>query len=302
MPSNNRKIGAMNDYSILISPIQWLFDAQSRTYILYWLSSLLIVATWAAFSWQQRAPFLTQLKKKSYWWNASTRQDYLLISLNSVVFAAAGITWLVFSISIANSSFELMNVFLEPRMLADYSPTLLFSVFTVFLILVDDLSRYGLHRLLHFRAFWRIHQLHHSATTLTPISYLRVHPLEKLLYQIRSATIYGGCTGIFFFLVGKHPQSWLIFGIAGASLLFNLLGANLRHSMIPISYGRLERIFISPLQHQLHHSNRYSRKNYGSIFSIWDQLFNSWASVDKPVALPQKEKPLLEQLLLKKLD
>lgn len=292
----------MIDYSILISPIKWLLDAQSRTFILYWLSSLLIIAIWASFSWQQRASFLSPLKEKSYWWNTSTRQDYLLIAFNSLLFAVAGFTWLVFSISIANSSFEFMNYFLEPRMLADLSPTLLFSAFTITLVLTDDLSRYGLHRLLHYRVFWRIHQLHHSATTLTPISYLRVHPIEKFLYQARSAIIYGTCSGIFFFFAGEHPQSWLIFGIAGASLLFNLFGANLRHSMIPISYGRLEKLFISPLQHQLHHSNRYSQKNFGSIFSIWDQIFKSWASSDKPEPLPKTEKPLLDQLLLKKLD
>ena len=195
-----------------------------------------------------------------------------------------------------------MGLFLPPRIFSEQPPLLLFSTFTLVLILLDDLSRYGLHRLLHYRVFWRIHQLHHSATTLTPISFLRVHPFEKLLYQVRSAFIYGGCTGIFFFLVGEHPQAWLIFGIAGASLLFNLLGANLRHSMIPISYGPLEKIFVSPLQHQLHHSDRYGRKNYGSIFSFWDLLFNTWATTDKPEPLPEKEKSLIDQLLLKRLD
>jgi len=292
----------MLDDSLLIAPIKWLFDPQSRTFLLYWLSSFLLVLTWAALSWQQRMPFLRQLTQKSYWWNISTRQDYLLVIINSLLFTLAGFTWLVFSISIANSSFEFMELFLQPRIFAEQSPLLLFSLFTVVLILLDDLTRYGLHRLLHYRALWRIHQLHHSATILTPISFLRVHPLEKLLYQGRSAFVYGGCTGVFFFLVGEHPQTWLIFGITGASLIFNLLGANLRHSMIPIGYGRLEKIFISPLQHQLHHSDRYGRKNYGSIFSFWDLVFNSWATTDKPEPLPQKEKPLIDQLLLKQLD
>jgi sterol desaturase/sphingolipid hydroxylase (fatty acid hydroxylase superfamily) len=292
----------MSDYTLLVTPIKWLFDPQSRTFLLYWLSSLIFVLLWAALSWQQRMPFLKQLAQKSYWWNSSTRQDYSLVIINSLLFAVAGITWLIFSISIANSSFEFMGLFLPARIFSEQSPLLLFSTFTLVLILLDDLSRYGLHRLLHYRVFWRIHQLHHSATTLTPISFLRVHPFEKLLYQVRSAFIYGSCTGIFFFLVGEHPQAWLIFGIAGASLFFNLLGANLRHSMIPISYGPLEKIFISPLQHQLHHSDRYGRKNYGSIFSFWDLLFNTWATTDKPEPLPEKEKSLIDQLLLKRLD
>jgi sterol desaturase/sphingolipid hydroxylase (fatty acid hydroxylase superfamily) len=292
----------MPDYSMLTAPIKWLFDPQSRTFLLYWFSSSLLILMWAALSWQQRMPFLKQLTQKSYWWNRSTQQDYSLVVINSLLFTLAGITWLIFSIGIANSSFKFIALFLQPRILAEQAPLLLFSAFTLVLILLDDLSRYGLHRLLHYRAFWRIHQLHHSATTLTPISYLRVHPLEKLLYQIRSAFIYGGCTGIFFFLVGEHPQAWLVFGIAGASLFFNLLGANLRHSMIPVSYGPLEKVFISPLQHQLHHSDRYGRKNYGSIFSFWDLLFNSWATSKNPEPLPLKEKSLIDQLLLKQLD
>lgn len=292
----------MLDYSILKAPIAWLFDPQSRTYLGYWLSTLVIIFFWALLSWQQRLPYLKQLTQKSYWWNRSTRQDYAVVIINSVLFAFAGFSWLIFTITTANVSFSILNNFFLPRALAEQPAILLFSGFALVLIIAEDLSRYGLHRLLHYKAFWRIHQLHHSATTLTPISFLRVHPLEKLLYQGRSALIYGSCTGVFFFLVGEHPQAWLIYGIAGSSLIFNLLGANLRHSMIPIRYGPLEKIFISPLQHQLHHSDRYNRKNYGAIFSFWDQLFNSWVSTDTAAPLPSKEKKLTDQLLLKKLD
>jgi len=78
------------------------------------------------------------------------------------------------------------------------------------------------------------------------------------------------------------------------------LGANLRHSMIPISYGRLEKLFISPLQHQLHHGKTTSRKNYGSMLAIWDRMFNSWLPGKTPAELPDKEFPLHQQLLLKK--
>jgi len=292
----------MIESSILLTPIKWLIDPQSRTYFAYGLSSFLLVLLWVGLSWQQRLPYLKQLTQKSYWWNASTRQDYGLILFNAFLFSILSISWIVFSITIANSVFNLLASIADPRAFADHSSLLLFSIFTLSLILLEDFSRYALHRLLHWRFFWRIHQLHHSATTLTPLSFLRAHPLEKLLYQLRSATVYGSSTGLFFFLVGEHPQAWLIFGISGASLIFNTLGANIRHSMIPISYGVLEKIFISPLQHQLHHSNQYSRKNYGAIFSFWDLLFSSWTAGDKQAPLPEKEKKLLDQLLLKSLD
>jgi sterol desaturase/sphingolipid hydroxylase (fatty acid hydroxylase superfamily) len=39
----------------------------------------------------------------------------------------------------------------------------------------------------------------------------------------------------------------------------------------------LEKIFISPAQHQLHHSieNKHFNKNYGAMLAIWDWLFGS---------------------------
>jgi sterol desaturase/sphingolipid hydroxylase (fatty acid hydroxylase superfamily) len=72
--------------------------------------------------------------------------------------------------------------------------------------------------------------------------------------------------------------------------------------MIPISYGLLEKMFISPLQHQLHHSEQYGRKNYGSMFAIWDLIFSSWSPGIKAAPLPLKPKSLRDQLLLKSLD
>lgn len=292
----------MLDTDLLTAPIRWLIDPQSRTFYAYWLSALLLALTWATLSWQQRLPYLKQLAKKSYWWNKSTQQDYLLILFNAWLFALMSISWLVFTITIANGIYDLLEIFFTGRALINFPSEYLFIGFTAALLLADDFSRYVLHRLLHWRFFWRIHQLHHSATSLTPLSFLRVHPIEKLFYQLRSATIHGFCSGVFFFLVGEHPQAWIILGISAFSLIFNTLGANLRHSMIPISYGYLEKLFISPLQHQLHHSDQFGRKNYGSILSIWDLLFSSWSAGNKIAPLPAKTKSLRDQLLLKSLD
>jgi len=296
----------MADFSFLANHplfsnlLEWLLSPASRTFFGFWLTSVLIALCWASLRWKKRSVYLKQTTQKSYWWNPSTIQDYQLVMLNQVLFYLIGAGWLIVSITLANQSFILLDRFFSPGSLSDYSAIPLFIGFALLLLLTDDLSRYALHRLLHWGWFWRIHQLHHSATTLTPISFLRVHPIEKLLYQIRSAVVYGICTGIFFFLTQQHPQQWLIFGVLGTTFIFNLLGANLRHSMIPISYGRLEKLFISPLQHQLHHGKTTSRKNYGSMLAIWDRMFNSWLPGKTPAELPDKEFPLHQQLLLKK--
>lgn len=55
-------------------------------------------------------------------------------------------------------------------------------------------------------------------------------------------------------------------------------GANLRHSHVPFRYPPLlERIFISPRQHQIHHSKatEHYDKNMGSKLAIWDWLFGT---------------------------
>jgi sterol desaturase/sphingolipid hydroxylase (fatty acid hydroxylase superfamily) len=69
--------------------------------------------------------------------------------------------------------------------------------------------------------------------------------------------------------------------LIGANVLsfaFLLFGSNLRHSHIPLKYfGWLEYVFISPFQHQIHHSSaeRHFNKNLGSKLAIWDWMFGT---------------------------
>ncbi|MEM9145890.1 MAG: sterol desaturase family protein, partial [Pseudomonadota bacterium] len=49
-------------------------------------------------------------------------------------------------------------------------------------------------------------------------------------------------------------------------------------SHVWLSYGPvLEHVFISPAQHQIHHSRavRHHNKNYGEIFAFWDWMFGT---------------------------
>ena len=55
-------------------------------------------------------------------------------------------------------------------------------------------------------------------------------------------------------------------------------GANLRHSHVKLKYPSfLEYIFISPYQHQIHHSinKHHYDKNMGSKLAIWDFIFGT---------------------------
>jgi sterol desaturase/sphingolipid hydroxylase (fatty acid hydroxylase superfamily) len=68
----------------------------------------------------------------------------------------------------------------------------------------------------------------------------------------------------------------MVLGVNAFLFFFSLIGSNLRHSHVPISYGRfIEKWFISPKQHQIHHSKKHFNKNYGGYIAIWDRVFGT---------------------------
>lgn len=280
------------------SLFEWLLDPAKRTHFGYWLSSLLVALAWASWSWSKRKGYLGTLFNKDYWFNQSTGQDLVLAFGNRGLFILLGIPWLLLTLDIALSTLDVLRLFGNVQATVITGPWII-GMYTLAVFLLDDASRYGLHRMMHkFDFLWRIHQLHHSASTLTPITTLRLHPLESVLYSIRSSLIHGICAGSSFFLLGFQADSWQVWGASAWVIVFNALGANLRHSHIPFSYGRLEKLFISPSQHQAHHGVKTMNNNYGSVLAIWDRLGNSWRSGHKTYQLPKQAQPLIKQLLL----
>ena len=151
--------------------------------------------------------------------------------------------------------------------------------FTLTLALVSDLATYITHRLYHtVPALWEIHKVHHSAEVLSPLTILRKHPLFDITSRAIKAAMMGPLQGIIFFLWAGPVDALTAFGANLVFAVFHMLGAGLRHSHVWLSYGPLlERIIISPAQHQIHHSTKREHwdKNYGMMFAIWDWMFGS---------------------------
>lgn len=90
--------------------------------------------------------------------------------------------------------------------------------------------------------------------------------------------VFVGVTSAFFLYL--YPTDMMAITMGETNIVFFLFlffGGSLAHSNIWISFGPLEKIFISPAMHQIHHSTavRHFNKNFAFIFSFWDRLFGT---------------------------
>ena len=160
---------------------------------------------------------------------------------------------------------------------------LLVTLFSVFHFVVDDFARFAQHLLMHkVPLLWSLHKVHHSANQLTPITLYRVHVGELLLASARRVATTTITTMVLALTTHHLLSPFEILGVTALSFAFNLLGSNLRHSPVPIRFGWLENIFISPYLHQLHHSAEaeHHDKNFGVSLSVWDRVFGSYLNIE----------------------
>ena len=84
--------------------------------------------------------------------------------------------------------------------------------------------------------------------------------------------------GLFDFFANERVSVYTFMGVNVLNFTFLFLGSNLRHSHVKLKYfSFIETIFISPYQHQIHHSNNpiHFNKNMGSKLAIWDYFFGT---------------------------
>jgi len=150
---------------------------------------------------------------------------------------------------------------------------------TIVVLVASDFCVYWIHRIHHEHpALWPFHAVHHSAETMTPITVYRKHPVYDLIGTVFRGLLLGTVQGVLLFWTTDTISIWAIGGANGFYILFNMLGSNLRHSHIWMGFGPvLSYIFISPAQHQIHHSRAvaHHNKNYGEILAIWDLMFGT---------------------------
>lgn len=252
--------------------IDFLLDLHTRVHPLYLLLALVI--GWAVFGTR-----LARFTRRSLWFSKSARTDYLYFVVIFVLKAFVILPLLFSATEIALGTALFLESLFGYRTIPDISRGTVALLYTAALFIAGDLSRYWLHRLMHtIPLLWRFHKVHHSATRLTPLSFYRIHPLESFLFGLRYAFVAGAVTGIFLYFFKANVHLADILGVNAFLFTAHILGDNLRHSHIPLAYPAwLERILISPRQHQVHHARdmKLQNSNYGGVLAIWDRLFDT---------------------------
>jgi len=253
--------------------LDYFFDTSKRIYILYMFSALLAAVV---FFWKQKKVLSYQFSKEVLL-HPSAKLDYSYFVLVSIVKIGLIIPVLIGVNDVALWMVLMMQEYLGYVERTRVSREVLLGTYTLTLFVLSDFTRYWLHRLMHaVPVLWRFHRIHHSAEVLNPLTFYRVHPVENILYGLRYAVSTGFVTAVFIYFFGAGIGLVEVLGVNVLVFIFMLFGSNLRHSHIPLSYGKmLEKWFISPLQHQLHHSKRYTHRNFGSYLAIWDRWFGT---------------------------
>jgi sterol desaturase/sphingolipid hydroxylase (fatty acid hydroxylase superfamily) len=274
----------------LLAPLFAVLDPSKRYFWPFLLSSFLLIPL---ALWQQGKP-VTSLwadKKaiKNYCFNRSHLEDIGLIFFNNALrllfISPLLLSHIAASLLVAKGLYELFGSGPAWQLPSFW----LMSLFTLCFFLLDDISRFALHMALHKLPWlWHLHKVHHSAKVLSPLTVSRMHPLEMLLYMLRQLLVVALVSGVFVWLFKGQISGWHILGVEFFGFVFNLLGSNLRHSHFALHFGVLEKVLISPKQHQIHHSTlpEHRDKNFGSFLSLWDKWAGSLVyskAVSKPL-------------------
>ena len=267
------------DYTSQIS--NQFIDPKKRVFLFYILISILIATAW--FMINKKLSFKKTLIKifdKKIFFSKSAKSDYKIFLINQLIMMIVS-PFLITQLTIATALYFYFHTidWLSAGMFVGIAKIYIILSFTIFQFTIDDFSKYIVHRFMHkWPVLWALHKVHHSATVLTPMTVFRTHPLEGIIFSLRSAITQAIGISLFFYLFGNLVSLYTIVGVNIFVFVFNILGSNLRHSHIGIRYWKwLEYIFISPAQHQLHHSIAFEHhdKNFGAALAIWDWLFGS---------------------------
>jgi len=133
-------------------------------------------------------------------------------------------------------------------------------------IVLTDLALYWVHRAMHRQPLWRTHAFHHSIAEIWWLSGSRTSVAHLFLFAVPQLFIA-------YFLLGLSPLE------LAAAFSFGVLVNIWIHTNLWVELGGLEKIFITPNFHRIHHGAQgLTNKNLAFVFTFWDRLFGTYVS------------------------
>ena len=138
--------------------------------------------------------------------------------------------WLLSRLALTTAIFFWLHEVFEsrPALGGHTHPWLVMSAFTATLFLLDDATRYLVHRLLHrVPVLWAFHSVHHTAETLTPFYRIFELILSKgCLFSVQRTGLSGAVViAGFVFFFGNNVSLVSVLGANVFLFAFNVLGA-----------------------------------------------------------------------------
>ena len=263
----------------LLQPLFFLTNPSYRVFWGYLVASALLATLVLLINKKSVKNGLQYLCSREFWLNPSVLLDIKLIFFNHWIWLIFLAPLLLSQVSVALFINRQLNALFGQGNFIPGDTWIISVIFSIVIFIIDDFSRFLLHLAYHrIPILWRFHAIHHSATLLTPLTLYRVHIVEVLINNTRRVLVFGIIGGIFIYCVAGSFSRIEVLGASIFSLVFNLAGANLRHSHVWLGWGKFEKWIMSPAQHQIHHSAKpeHFNKNFGVMIGLWDYWFSSW--------------------------
>ena len=139
--------------------------------------------------------------------------------------------------------------------------------------LLYDLSYYWMHRMHHeIKILWATHSVHHHGED---------YNLATALRQTSTGWLWKWIFYMPMIMLGIPGEVFIT--VAGINLVYQFWV----HTKHIGHLGLLEKIFITPMNHGIHHAKNkeYIDANYGGVFIIWDRMFGTYIA-EKPDIKP----------------
>lgn len=130
----------------------------------------------------------------------------------------------------------------------------------IVILVAMDFCNWFVHLANHrVRMLWRFHELHHSQEDMNALTVFRTHPLIHVSYLLAVVPAV--------VLAANGAMTVTLLAVYGGVVAF-------AHSNTNLGFGPLERVFVSPNFHRIHHRRDGAQDvNLGFTLTIWDQLF-----------------------------